>query len=132
MRYFWIQSLLLVGVLALAVIFIRRWDASNARAWKRLVFSLFAVVNVYAILRPADVSWLANRLGVGRGTDLVLYGLVLAVGFLTLNTLLRFRALERKLTDLARSVAISEGTRLNAERTTAGSTRVGSGETGKA
>ncbi|GAA2151312.1 DUF2304 domain-containing protein [Kitasatospora kazusensis] len=116
MKYFWIQSVLLLGVLTLAVMFIRRWDTSNTRAWKRLTFALFAVTNMYAVLRPADVSWVANRLGVGRGTDLVLYGLTLAVGFLTLNTLLRFRSFDRKLTELARSVAISEGIRVNAQR----------------
>ncbi len=117
MKYFWIQSFLLIGVLALAVMFIRRWDTSNTRAWKRLAFSVFALVNVYAVLRPTDVSWVANRIGVGRGADLVLYGLALAVGFLTLNTLLRFRSFDRKLTELARSVAISEGIKLNAQRT---------------
>jgi len=115
MKHFWIQFFLVIGLLALAVIFVRRWSSSNIRAWKRIAFFCFIVVNVYAVLRPADVSWVANRLGVGRGSDLVLYGLVLAVGFLALNTVLQFRSLDRKLTELARAIAISEGFKLNAQ-----------------
>ncbi|WP_406089899.1 DUF2304 domain-containing protein [Kitasatospora purpeofusca] len=116
MNYFWIQLVLIAGAVILAFMFIRRWDAANTRAWKRIAFSVFVVANIYAILRPSDVTWFAHKMGVGRGTDLVLYVMVLAMGFLTLNTFLRFRSLEKKLTDLARTVAINEGARLNEER----------------
>ncbi|MGZ9932755.1 DUF2304 family protein [Streptomyces sp. NC-S4] len=116
MKYFWIQLLLIVGSVSMALVFIRTWGQAKNRAWKRLAFSAFVVVNVYAVLRPTDVTWLAQLLGVGRGTDLVLYVMVLAMGFLTLNTFLRFRSLEKKITDLARTVAINEGVRHNDER----------------
>ncbi|MDH6704583.1 hypothetical protein P3T27_001286 [Kitasatospora sp. MAA19] len=116
MNYFWIQLVLIVGAVSLAFMFIRRWDRANTRAWKRIAFSVFVIANIYAILRPSDVTWVAHKFGVGRGTDLVLYVMVLAMGFLTLNTFLRFRSLEKKLTDLARTVAINEGSRLNEER----------------
>ncbi|MFG2903614.1 DUF2304 domain-containing protein [Kitasatospora sp. NPDC048286] len=116
MKFFWIQLVLILGSVSLAFMFIRRWDRANTRAWKRIAFSVFVLVNIYAVLRPTDVTWLAHQLGVGRGTDLVLYVMVLGMGFLTLNTFLRFRSLEKKLTDLARTVAINEGARLNEER----------------
>ncbi|MEU3774411.1 DUF2304 domain-containing protein [Streptomyces sp. NPDC032472] len=116
MKYFWIQLLLIAGSVSMALVFIRTWGQARNRAWKRIAFSVFVVVNVYAVLRPTDVTWVAHRLGVGRGTDLVLYVMVLAMGFLTLNTFLRFRSLEKKLTDLARTVALNEGARHNEER----------------
>ncbi|MFB7466572.1 DUF2304 domain-containing protein [Streptomyces sp. NPDC056224] len=116
MKYFWIQLLLILGSVSMALMFIRTWGQAKNRAWKRIAFSVFVVVNVYAVLRPTDVTWLAQQLGVGRGTDLVLYVMVLAMGFLTLNTFLRFRSLEQKITDLARTVAINEGVRHNDER----------------
>ncbi len=116
MRYFWIQLLLIAGSVSMALMFIRTWSQARNRAWKRIAFSAFVVVNVYAVLRPTDVTWVAHRLGVGRGTDLVLYVMVLAMGFLTLNTFLRFRSLEKKITDLARTVALNEGVRHNEER----------------
>ncbi|MCX4780431.1 DUF2304 domain-containing protein [Streptomyces sp. NBC_01264] len=113
MKYFWIQLLLIAGSVSMALMFIRTWGQAQNRAWKRIAFSAFVVVNVYAVLRPTDVTWVAQHLGVGRGTDLVLYVMVLAMGFLTLNTFLRFRSLEKKITDLARTVAINEGLRHN-------------------
>ncbi|MEW2137088.1 DUF2304 domain-containing protein [Streptomyces sp. NPDC005409] len=116
MKYFWIQLLLIVGSVSMALMFIRTWSQAKNRAWKRIAFSAFVVVNVYAVLRPTDVTWVAQQLGVGRGTDLVLYVMVLAMGFLTLNTFLRFRSLEKKITDLARTVAINEGVRHNDAR----------------
>ncbi|MFJ4779767.1 DUF2304 domain-containing protein [Streptomyces sp. NPDC088762] len=116
MKYFWIQLVLIVGSVSMALMFIRTWGQAKNRAWKRIAFSVFVVVNVYAVLRPTDVTWVAQQLGVGRGTDLVLYVMVLAMGFLTLNTFLRFRSLEKKITDLARTVAINEGVRHNDER----------------
>ncbi|MBT2479258.1 DUF2304 domain-containing protein [Streptomyces sp. ISL-94] len=116
MKYFWIQLLLILGSVSMALMFIRTWGQAKNRAWKRIAFSVFVVVNVYAVLRPTDVTWVAQQLGVGRGTDLVLYVMVLAMGFLTLNTFLRFRSLEKKITDLARTVAINEGVRHNDER----------------
>lgn len=116
MKYFWIQLLLILGSVSMALMFIRTWSQAKNRAWKRIAFSVFVVVNVYAVLRPTDVTWLAQQLGVGRGTDLVLYVMVMAMGFLTLNTFLRFRSLEKKITDLARTVAISEGIRHNDAR----------------
>ncbi|MER6198268.1 DUF2304 domain-containing protein [Streptomyces sp. NPDC001586] len=116
MKYFWIQLVLIVGSVSMALMFIRTWGQAKNRAWKRIAFSAFVIVNVYAVLRPTDVTWLAQQLGVGRGTDLVLYVMVLAMGFLTLNTFLRFRSLEKKITDLARTVAINEGVRHNDER----------------
>ncbi|MFE7560305.1 DUF2304 domain-containing protein [Kitasatospora sp. NPDC057500] len=116
MKYIWIQLLLMVGTGALVLAFVRRWDAAHTRAWKRMAFFAFVVANVYAVLRPQDVTWIANKLGVGRGTDLVLYLLVVAMAFMTLNTFMRFRSLEKKLTDLARTVAVNDGQRVNTDR----------------
>ncbi|MFD4908279.1 DUF2304 domain-containing protein [Kitasatospora purpeofusca] len=116
MKYIWIQLLLMVGTGVLVLAFVRRWDAAHTRAWKRMAFFAFVVANVYAVLRPEDVTWIANKLGVGRGTDLVLYLLVVGMAFMTLNTFMRFRSLEKKLTDLARTVAVNDGQRVNSDR----------------
>ncbi|MEU9133755.1 DUF2304 domain-containing protein [Kitasatospora sp. NPDC048540] len=116
MKYIWIQLLLLAGTGILVLMFVRRWDAAHTRAWKRMAFAAFVVANVYAVFRPQDVNWVANQLGVGRGADLVLYLLVVAMAFMTLNTFMRFRSLEAKLTDLARAIAVNDGQRANAER----------------
>ena len=111
-----IQILLLATVLAALVLFVRRRHGVRVQAGKRVALVAFAVLNVYAVLRPDDVTWVANRLGVGRGTDLVLYALVAAFVFGMLNFYLRYREMDRRFTELARTLAIREAEIVNRER----------------
>ena len=53
-----------------------------------------------------DLTVVANWLGVDRGTDLMLYGLVVAFVFTTLSTWVRFREQELRYARLARAVAL--------------------------
>ena len=64
-----------------------------------------------AIAFPDILAVLANALGIGRGTDLVLYVFIL-VGFVAFFvTYLRFRRLEEQITHIVRHIAISEASR---------------------
>ena len=64
------------------------------------------VAALWAILRPDDVTVVANWLGVDRGTDLMLYVLIVAFFFTTVSTWTRFREQELRYARLARAVAI--------------------------
>ena len=64
------------------------------------------VAAVWAIARPDDVTVVANWLGVARGTDLMLYVLVVAFFFVTVSTWTRFREQELRYARLARAVAL--------------------------
>lgn len=112
----WIKALLLAGVLVTLVMFVRTEHGLRMQANKKIAFLMFLLVNAYAVLRPDDVSWLAHRLGVGRGADLLLYLLVLAFVFVALNLYLRMRRYERRLTDLAREMAVREAEVVNRRR----------------
>jgi hypothetical protein len=61
-----------------------------------------------AVYNPDLTSVIANRLGIQRGTDLVLYGFVLA--FLVVSFVFYSRSVrvERQLTDVVRHIALSE------------------------
>ncbi len=65
-------------------------------------------VGIIASIDPNSTTALARRLGISRGTDLILYVLVLAVlqGFLIFY--LRLRRVRRELTILVRRLAILE------------------------
>ena len=65
-------------------------------------------VGIVASIDPNSTTALARRLGISRGTDLLLYVLVLAVlqGFLIFY--LRLRRVRRELTILVRRLAILE------------------------
>ncbi|SIK58742.1 Conserved membrane protein of uncharacterised function [Mycobacteroides abscessus subsp. abscessus] len=88
----WIQPLLIVAVLLLLVYLLRSRSTAQAKAWVKLGFVVFVVAGIYAIL--------------GRGTDLMLYALIIAFAFTTLSTYLRFKDLELRYSRLTRAVAL--------------------------
>lgn len=103
-----IQFLLILAALVLFTFFLRQSHTARLQAFKRIGFLVFCVFAVLAVLRPGLMTWLANRVGVGRGTDLLLYMLVVVFAFFSLNTYLRFKDTERRLTKLARAMAIRD------------------------
>jgi hypothetical protein len=111
-----IQLILVLAVLSVLYVFVRSSNAVHVQASKRIALVLFAVANVYAVMRPNDVTALAQMLGVGRGTDLVLYALVVAFMAGMFSMYQRFRVVDRRYTELVRTVAIREAELINRER----------------
>jgi hypothetical protein len=111
-----IQAILLVIVAIFLLLFIRTWYTVQTRALKRLAFLVFIAAMVVAILRPNWVNTLAHKVGVGRGTDLVLYTLAVAFVFVSVNTYFRLKSQEARFTDLARAIAVREAREMNPQR----------------
>ena len=102
----WIQALLILAIVALLVYLLRSRTSARTKAWVKVGGVLFVIAAVYAVLRPDDTTVVANWLGVKRGTDLMLYLLVIAFVFTTLSAYMRFKDLELKYARLARAVAL--------------------------
>jgi hypothetical protein len=102
----WIQGLLITSIIALLVYLLRSRRNAQSRAWVKVGYLLFVMAAVYAVLRPNDTTVVAHWLGVDRGTDLMLYALIIAFSFTTLSTYLRFKDLELRYARLARAVAL--------------------------
>jgi small membrane protein len=96
----WIQGLLIASIFALVVFLLRSRRSVQSQAWVKVGFLAFMFAGVYAVLRPNDTTVVA------RGTDLMLYALIIAFSFSTLNTYLRFKDLELRYARLARAVAL--------------------------
>jgi hypothetical protein len=111
-----IQVALVAGVVVIAIFFVRGQHGVRIQASKRLAFFAFLVLNVYAVARPDDVTRVAKLFGVGRGADLMLYALVVAFVFAMLTIYMRIHDDERRVTQLARAVAIRDAEMLNRER----------------
>ena len=58
------------------------------------------------MLRPDDLTVVARWLGVSRGTDLLLYMLVVGFVFTTMSTYMRLREQELRYARLARAIAL--------------------------
>jgi len=102
----WIQGLLITSIVLLVVYLLRSRRSAQSQAWVKVGFLVFVLTGVYAVLRPNDTTVVAHWLGVDRGTDLMLYALIIAFSFTTLSTYLRFKDLELRYARLARAVAL--------------------------
>lgn len=106
-----IKVLLLLAGAALVAFFLSNRRKARAKAGVKIGFVLFVVFMVYAVIRPDDLTVVANALGVQRGTDLVLYALVMAFAFVTVSTYVRFREQELRYSRLARTIALQNAVR---------------------
>ena len=110
MKYVVIQVLLITVVVAVALRLLRG-SGARTQAIRRLGLMVFAAFAVWSILVPGVWNGIAHLVGVGRGTDMVLYALVVAFLSFTLTTYLRFRDFEARYTKLARRLALDEAGR---------------------
>jgi len=104
-------QVVLIVVVILVVARLFRSRGARAQAIRRIGLVVFAAFAAVSILFPDLWSRLARLVGVGRGTDLVLYALVVAFLSFTVTTYLRFRDLETNYTRLARRIALTEAPR---------------------
>lgn len=107
MRQLTIQILLIVGTLAVSWRLLMSYG-QKALALRRLGLLALAGFAIWSILDPGIWSRLALMVGVGRGTDLILYGLVVAFFGYMATTYKRFREMENRYTRLARRIALDE------------------------
>ena len=103
-----VQLVLVVAVLVVSLALMR--GGSNARhlAVRRMLLMIFAVVAALSVFFPDALTRVAQFLGIGRGTDLVLYGAVVSLFVFMATTYQRFRHAENALTKLSRRIAIDE------------------------
>jgi len=101
-------QLVLIVVVVLTAARLLRHRGARTQAVRRLGLMLFAAFAVWSILFPSVWNQIARLVGVGRGTDMVLYALVVAFLSFTLTTYLRFRDLQTRYTTLARRLALDE------------------------
>jgi len=102
-----IQVVLIVVVIAVAAQLFRS-RGERSQALRRIGLVLFAAIAVISILFPNVWNRVATLVGVGRGTDVVLYALVVAFLSFAGTTYIRFRDMEGRYTRLARRIALDE------------------------
>lgn len=103
-----IKVLLVAAALVFGLMLLRERFPGQRLALRRLLGLGVVLAGVVAVLLPNTVTWIANRIGVGRGTDLVLYVLVMVFLYTTLAMHQRINHLESRLATLARAVALGQ------------------------
>jgi small membrane protein len=82
------------------------------RAGSRILALLLFLLAVVSVADPNLTVVAANAMGVARGTDLILYALVVIFVLTSLGLYFRSREVEQRLLDLARAVAIGQAIQL--------------------
>ena len=104
----WIKVILLVAISSVALIGLRAPRGARHLALRRVALIAFVLFAVASVLFPDVWNALAHVVGVGRGTDLLLYVLIVVfLGYIT-TSYLRFRGLEIQITQLSRRIALDE------------------------
>lgn len=106
-----IKAFLILSVLVVVAYVSRGRATGRQLAIRRLAGVAFALTWIVAVISPDLVTQVANLVGVGRGTDLVLY--VLAVAFLVTAIAQRQHLLDvdSQIGRLTRELALLEAAR---------------------
>lgn len=106
-KTFWIQIVLIVGIV-LAAARLLAGSGQRTQAMRRLGLLVFAALAALSVLFPNVWTRIANAVGIGRGTDLILYALVVAFFGFVATAFRRQRDMEQRYTQLVRKIALSE------------------------
>jgi hypothetical protein len=102
-----IQILIIASIILVGVRFLLS-SGQRTQAARRMLLVALGIFAVLSVLFPEIWSRVADVLGVGRGTDLLLYALTIAFLSYVATSYRRERALEASVTKLARRIALDE------------------------
>lgn len=105
---FWIKAVLIIVFVIVGILLLLPTRGARNLAVRRLTTVVLCAVAIFAVAFPDVINSIANVLGVGRGTDLLLYGLIVVFVGNSMAASRRHRQTEAELTRLARHVALSE------------------------
>lgn len=107
-----VAQAVLLTLIGIAIWYSARHRArQEARAFRRIAFVGLGGITVLAVLFPDVLTRIAHLIGIGRGADLVIYLVAVGLLFFALNTYLKFGDMDRRLTLLARHIALLEDAR---------------------
>lgn len=101
-----IKVLIIAVLLGFVVLLFLPARGSRSSAIRRLTLLLLVVLAAVTVVFPNFLSGIAGFLGIGRGTDLLLYGFIVVLIGQMLSQSRQRRVQERNVTELARLEAI--------------------------
>ena len=99
-----IQILLIAGLALSAIYVYLKFQSVIADA---IILLLFIAAGIVFVLFPQLTTKIANKLGVGRGTDLILYVCIIFFLFVMIRMYARIRKLEQTVTKIVRDNSLN-------------------------
>ncbi len=103
-----IKAILLGGIVVVTAMLTRSTAGARHQAVRRLLLIAFVMLAVVAVLFPPFLTQMAQSVGVGRGADLLLYGLTVTFLGYVAASYSRLRQMEQQVTTLARELALRD------------------------
>lgn len=103
-----IKAILVVAIVVIALWSLRHRENVGLRAGGRLLMLGVGALALSSVIFPSITQDAAHAVGVGRGTDLVLYALIITFVFTSASMYFRQRDLENKMATLVRALAIHQ------------------------
>jgi hypothetical protein len=95
-------------MLGVAFYLLRARESARHLAIRRALVLLALVAGVVVVIAPGLLSLLAHLLGIGRGTDLLLYAFIVTALFYVVTDYKRSLQQSRATTELARDLTLAE------------------------
>lgn len=103
-----IKFILIACFLAVLLWAFRNRARVGLRAGARVLALALTVLAVVSIANPNMLTTIANHVGVGRGTDLLLYTAIVVFVATTVGTYFKLREQDRRLVEVVRTMAIRD------------------------
>ncbi len=103
-----VQLLLILFFLFALVKVIGRFKAGELSWGATVGWALFWVVATVVVLLPDSTAFFAKIVGIGRGTDLVVYIAVALLFFIIFRLTIKIELLNRDITKLTRKISLQE------------------------
>lgn len=107
-----IKILLIAAAIAIGLVVLRERASGHHVLIRRVIGLVVVLLAIVAVLWPMLTTYVANAVGVGRGTDLVLYVLVVVFVFNAVAMTQRIHGLEQTVAVLVRELAIDRAAQL--------------------
>jgi hypothetical protein len=103
-----IQVLLIAAFAVIALAAARSGPSATHLAYRRVLAVLLLLAAAVAVLFPSILQWMANLVGVDRGTDLLLYVFVVVSVVVWLRLYRRTAVTDARIVELTRALALSD------------------------
>ena len=102
------QWILALALALVGLYLLKARKSASQQAIRRLFIILALIAGFIAVLFPTYTNVVAAYMGIGRGADLLLYGLVIFALFYAVHQYRRQLWQERVMTDLARALTLAQ------------------------
>ncbi|RYF20308.1 MAG: DUF2304 family protein [Oxalobacteraceae bacterium] len=103
------QALVSLSSMFILLRIARQWRLRRLGLLRCGIWCAFWTAVAVVVNTPDATQWVADRLGVGRGVDALLYVAILVLFQQLLRLDLKTRALEGHITQLVRELALAQG-----------------------